>query len=301
MRELSVRIIFISLWAVAAVLLLVMLTQEGDGRGGAKIYNISVLMRTPGDRFMKGLDQAALEFNADLRVLSSYAKNDGATQLEYLQREIASTDAVIINPESVSQIEEHLAGLRQAPPIITAIQPLGPSSRSRHVGADDAELGRVLGEWLASSEKGECLILTPADSKPFHAKRADALAEALEMAGVGFTVKYASPDTVKDYVANCMLFAALDESLIVPLCESAPEGAELYGIGYDPAARQHLESGRLKGLAVYSEYDAGYLSLKAAVLAAENKELEDYELAVRKATAESMYTEPVINILFPVG
>jgi ribose transport system substrate-binding protein len=302
-RELSVRIVFISLWVVAAALLLALFTQSSNGKSRGKIYNISVIMRDPCDRFMKGMDQAALEFNADLHILSGYAKNDGAAQLEYLMREISSTDAVVLYPEDVSQMEEYLAGLRQRPPIVTAIQPLNSSKLSIHVGADDSALGKALGEWILSSGQSECLILCPAEMSPIHVKRKNALVDLLEEARISYDVRYSKPDaqSVRQVLSITPVVASIDESLLVPLCLAASLDATLFGIGYEAGARQYLESGRLKGLAVYSEYDAGYLSLRAAVLAAEKNSPGDSTIDVYKASSENMYAAPVVNLLFPVG
>ncbi|MDR1639024.1 MAG: substrate-binding domain-containing protein [Clostridiales bacterium] len=299
MKEFSVRAVFVSLWAVAAIILVAMMAQNASGRSG-KIYNISVLMRSPSDRFTKGMDQAALEFNADLHILSGYA--DAQSQLEYLDREIAATDAVVMFPEDPALAQDYLDQLRQRPPLITAMQPLG-GRQSAHVGPDDEALGRTLGEWIAQDENEVCLILEPEEVMPYHAKRKDALADALTSAGLACVIGQAAPnpESVKAASKSFTLIAVIDESLLVPLCEVATVNSALYGIGYDSYARQYLESGRLSGLAVYSEYDAGYLSLRAAVLAAEGKNTESVMLSALRANASNMYQEPIVNILFPIG
>ncbi|MDR1537355.1 MAG: substrate-binding domain-containing protein [Clostridiales bacterium] len=303
MKEINVRVVFISLWVVAAALLLVMFSQSAGEGGSPKVHSISVLMRAPGERFMKGMEQAALDFNADLHILSGYAKNDGATQLEYLQREINFTDAVVLNPENIVEMDSYLSGLRQSPPVVTVIQPI--AAVKRHVGADDEALGKALGAWAAAEGEKSCLILCPVDWKPIHMKRRDALEATLKESGVESSIRYCenTQGSVSAAISSDRkrLILAIDDALLVNMCEQSDEDCILYGIGYSSGARQYLESGRLRGLAVYSEYDAGYLSLRAAVNAAEKKPFQEEALGIYKADAGNMYSEPIINILFPIG
>ena len=122
MKERIVRTLFFTLISISAVLLLVMLWLNIFHFNTAGVYSVSVLVRTPGDRFTKGMEQAALDYNADLYIISSFNANDGAQQIEYLKRELENyADAVILNPEDPGSMEKYLEGNRPRAPVVTVI------------------------------------------------------------------------------------------------------------------------------------------------------------------------------------
>lgn len=300
------RILFVSLVALAAAVLLLMFYQNVRAEDDTRTYNISVLVRAPSDRFMKGIEQAALDYNVDLHVFSSYAKNDTAQQIEYLQRELDSdVDAVVVSAEDPAALSEYLDALRSRPAVVTVRQKLQSSKAALHVGADDYLMGAHLGQYMARQAARECLILCPYEPDAFLLERLDGLTQTLTHYSIPFSIMYCEPARINvdsSFTAKqgCVI-AILDESLLIPVCEEVLQSGVLYGVGYVSGARIYLESGHLNGLVVYSEYDAGYLSLQAAVKAVEGPAEGGTQLTLYTATAENMYSEPLVNVLFPIG
>ena len=307
MKERIVRTVFFTLITISCILLLIMILLNIFPFNAARVYSVSVLIRSPSDRFTKGMEQAALDYNADLRIPSSVDANDGVLQIDYLQRELDNyADAVVINPEDPEGMEAYLRDERPRAPVVSVIQPLAGDSAVCHVGADDAELGRTLGEWIVGESSGPCVILLPKTGfKPLHKTRLDALKEALDRAGAVYAVRYAdaSAGSISAGLGNepYRSLAVVDENLLSYVCGVVSQAADIYGAGYTGLARPYLESGRIKALAVYSDYDAGYLSVRAAVEAAEKKAAGGAVLTVYKVTAGNMYQEPIVNVLFPIG
>lgn len=306
MREHIERIFFIALLILAAAVLLLMFYQSARAEDDMRTYNISVLVRAPSDRFMKGIEQAALDYNVDLHIFSSYAKNDSAQQLEYLQRELDNNaDAVVLSAEDPETLSDYLDSLRSRPAVVTLGQRLQSGKTAPYVGVDDRLMGERLGLCVAEKTVENCLILCPFEFNPYHLERRDGLCQVLSEYSVPYTILYCDPTPASVDAAlagkHNSIIAILDESLLIPVCEQAKTNDVLFGIGYVSGAKQYLESGRLNGLVVYSEYDAGYLSLKAAVTTIENPAGGDTELTLYTATAGNMYKEPLVNILFPIG
>ena len=206
MRERIVRTVFFTLIAISGILLMLMILLNIFPLNAARVYSVSVLIRSPSDRFTKGMEQAALDYNADLRIPSSFDANDGVQQIDYLKRELDNyADAVVINPEDPESMEAYLKDERPRAPVVSVIQPLTGGSAVCHVGADDAELGRMLGERIAENTGGPCVVLVPKTGfKPFHKTRLDALKETLNSAGVVYAVRYAdlSAGSVSDGLGN---------------------------------------------------------------------------------------------------
>jgi len=304
MKERIEWVLFFILVAISCVLLLTMIWLNIFYRSAARVYSVSVIIQAPGDRFTKGMDQAALDCNADL--LTSFEFNNSVQQIESLQRELINSDAVIINAENPDYLEAYLETERPNIPIVTVIQPMEGSVAVCHVGADDTELGAMLGEWITEGANGQCVILAPKTGfKPIHRTRYEAMKQVLDSTGVSYAIRYAdlSVDSVAAELSGerYETIAVIDEKLLIYACELAGAEAGIYGVGYTGGIRPYLESGRIKGLAVYSEYDAGYLSVRAAVEAAGKKAAVGAALTAHKVTAGNMYQEPVVNVLFPIG
>ena len=310
------RHLFAAIFCVAAIALSVLIYRNARAADDARIYNISVIVRAPGDRFMKGIEQAAIDFNVDLHFFSGYQKGDSAQQIEYLRRELDSdVDAVVIYAENAPALADFLGSQRNLPPIVTSGVRLGTEKTSAHVGADWRAIGRKLGKLICEdngySDDAELVILCPEDIDAALSERLSGLTDMLMQEGMPYLVRYCGessggaaglfpPGGINSYGGHAAA-AALDESLLVQMCECAPQDCRLYGIGFTNASRAYLENGRLSALVVYSEYSSGYMYLRAAVMAADKRPPKvDPELALYSASAESMYEEPLVNVLFPI-
>lgn len=304
MKLRSDRLIPLLLLLVAAVLLLATFYQNIRAVEPPQVYRVSVLVQTSGDRFAKGLEQAALDLNVDLRLSASYTSYDRTEQLEYLRRELENqVDAVVIYAEDTAAVTSYLNS-RQPPVIVTYGRPLETlTSIHPHIGADDIELGRRLGEQIINSDAGFCLILLPLNTDRFHSQRLEGLRTVLEEHQLPFKVQFQeTPARYQSYTeSGRTAVAVLDEDLLVPMCETAPHGTLLFGIGFVDEVRTQLASGSITGLVVYSEFIAGYLSLEAAVETIKTGTVIDKQLEIYDVTAANMYQEPLVHVLFPIG
>ena len=97
--------------------------------------------------------------------------------------------------------------------------------------------------------------------------------------------------------------AALDEPALESLVGMRKNGQHLlYGIGYTNALLSYLESGSIRRLIVEDDFAMGYLSLKSAVDAIENRNTEYGQiLSCYVADAAHLYDEPLRHILFPIS
>ncbi len=304
MKLRSDRLIPLYLLLAAAVLLFAALYQNTRSAEPPQVYNVSVLVQASGDRFAKGLEQAALDLNVDLRSVTSYTTYKRTEQLEYLRRELENqADAVVIYAEDSAAVTSFLNS-QQSPVIVTYGRPLETlTSIHPHIGADDMELGRRLGEQIIHNEASFCLILLPLITDRTHSRRLEGLKAVLEENQLPFSVQIQeTPARYQSYTeSGQMAVAALDEALLVPMCEAAPQDALLFGIGFVDEARTSLANGRITGLVVFSEFEAGYLSLKAAVEMVKTGTAIDQQLEIYDVTVADMYQEPLVHVLFPIG
>ncbi len=304
MKLRSDRLVALLLLIAAAALLLAALYQNTRAAEPPQVYNVSVLVYASGDRFMKGLEQAAVDLNVDLRIATGYTAHDGTRQLEYLRRELENqADAVVIYAEDSAAVTSYLNS-RQLPVLVTYGLPLETLTTIHpHVGADDLALGRRLGEQIAANDSAFCQILLPLYSNASHSRRLEGIKAVLSEHQIPFSVRF--HETPLEYLSSAetgrTAIAALDPELLVPMCETAPLGAMLFGIGFVDEAKAPLANGRLTGLVVYSEFEAGHLCLAAAIETVKTGTAIDRQLEIYDVTAAEMYQEPLVHVLFPIG
>lgn len=287
------------------ILFLLMAYQSSAAESQEHTYNISVLVHAPSDRFRQGLNQAALDYNVDVHLLSTFDQDGNAQQEAYLKRELQNdADAIVLYARDVDTMQAFLKDMKMHARVITVGQRLSNASIETHVGVNDTALGEKLGRLIAErSADIPCAIVLSESVAPNVAERAQGLQEVLSAYGVASETLYCGADGIAKALEGRPheTVAVLDEEMLLPLCEQARAEDVLYGAGYVSAVRSYLESGRIAGLVVYSEFDAGYLSLKAAALAAAGKPSPEVELGLYVVDAQTMYDTPFEQILFPIG
>lgn len=294
--------------ATLSIMLLLTIYRNFAAESEQEVYNVSVLVRDASERFLKGVEQAALDYNVDVHLVSGYEAGSGEQQFDYLQRELENDiDAVVLATEDPAYMQERLVELLPRTPIVTVEERLTGARVALHVGVDDTVLGNELGKLIAQAEPGEpCAILCPYDMMPHVTNRLNGIRDAFSELGIDSSLVFCGSnpgDLVRALSGkNVSVLAVLDESMLISACEEAGGMVKLYGIGYVNGVRTYLESERIQSLLVYSEYDAGYMSVSEAVLNANKKsDGKDVPLTVYAADAQSMYVSPLEEILFPIG
>ena len=181
---------------------------------------------------------------------------------------------------------------------------LGADRAARDRNADLRYLSRYEGEPGPAQaqalrglwEEGDCdgVILLPVDA----ASLGEALSEAPPELAVA--VAGAAPEGGQ---ADCVISAdpgEMGRRLAEALCQAAGAGSgPVYGIGSSDLLLHYLEEGTAAALVVQSDYEAGYLSVQGVLDALEGSSPQDRDLACYTVTAETMFTDPLDQILFP--
>lgn len=301
--KLGRRILIVLLVAILA-LLFAMAYQNSAMSAESRTYNISVLVKNPNERFRKGLDKAALDYNVDVHLIT-IGEQDGAAQQEtYLKRELENnTDAIVLQAADVDAIQAFLSETSLRVPMVTYERELQHGNIVAHMGIDDHAFGERLGELVAERGEGRtCMIIAPKAISEEHVARMNGAYAVLQEKGIPCFVLYCEEGDIARLLAGReeLALAAIDESLLLPLCEQARSTDILFGAGYTSAVRTQLESGRIRALVIYSEFDMGYLSLRAAALAANGETIPKLSYTFHVADAGNMYETPVEQILFPI-
>ncbi len=119
-----------------------------------EIYQIAVIIEDSRDdnygSFRKGMDQAALELNADVRFFTLYEKLDADQQMELIGREQQDgADALIVVPADEDRVVDALAGHQVTVPMVLLGSGLTGEGVTGTVVVDYGKMGELLGQKMA--------------------------------------------------------------------------------------------------------------------------------------------------------
>lgn len=278
----------------------------GSPDEGSRSYNVSIIYRSPSDSFKLGAEQAAEDLNVDIHLISGYEADLSMQQEEYIQREVNNGAQAIILAADDEAIYEKTSGVLKHISVIAVGEPSGSSAETCYVGADNYDIGVRLGKLISGEDKKmRCVVLCPMKNKECITKRLEGIKSILDRDGRKYDIVYCDSEGKEIGVeingTDTCILVALDKSLLDIMCKYARDGDVLFGQGYTGSIRMRLETGRLKGVIVYSEFNEGYLSVQAAVNAIENNNHTDgYILELYKVNHDNMYEQPGEKMLFPI-
>ena len=253
------------------VLFLLLAMEPTDVQTRQEPVEISVILReTEGGTWSvtrQGMEQAALDLNVELRMLTLSQENDAQEQRELLERETDNgADGLLLIPADRDVLAQTVEDVTNAIPVVTMETDMSEDGAAACVSVDNTALGRMLGEIAINGapEGSSVLLLSGVPDATGISDRMDAAAEVLEAAG--------------RRVYRCTL--RKEENL-----ESVLAG-EL--AAWSPAAARN-------------EFAAGYLAVEALVDAiSKNGSQEVPPLSFSVVRKENMYEPEHQKLLFPV-
>ncbi len=299
---------------VAGVVLIVLLTliavlilQSVSPDTAESIHSVSVLINDLNEYTRLGMDKAALDYNLDVHYISDFGR-DPVQQMTLIQREITNgVNAIVLEPADAAYIASKLEEAHVSVPIVTVGDPLVSTLATTHVSPDNAALGRMLAQRILKDEPAlsYTVLMQPESAPHIQDRRAGllaAFAEAGKTAECRFVENEAGSIAMQLARLPKTVVIALDEALLPALCEGGRSYDLLYAAGYAGEIRTYLESGYIRALAVYSTFDEGYLSLRAAEASIlRSPAQEDMALNAFLVDAAGMYELPQELILFPIS
>ena len=124
-----------------------------------KLLEISVLFRqsdaSTWSVARQGMEQAALDLNAELRFLTPAGEDLVAEQRELLEREAASgTNAILLIPSDREALADTVEVITSAgTPVVTLETDMSDAGASVCIGADNVALGEVLGNAASTGRR----------------------------------------------------------------------------------------------------------------------------------------------------
>ncbi len=260
-----------------------------------EVYTVSVIISDTSDEmygsFKKGVEQAAAEYNVDIRFITLYEKGDSAQQMEFLRREIDDgTGAVILEPANPRECMALLDAFPPASPVIVTGSLLHSERAAACVGVDASLAGRRLGEAVCRDSIPGLPVLVLAEDMDYG--NVQELYDGLMSAMDGQNHETRLYETLNgEHMEEAVgalaeqgeraAVVALDPSSTreaARLLEEDPDYRKavpwLYGTGATPVLLNYLDQGTIRGLLTSNAFDNGYLCVEQAVGAIRRQTVE---------------------------
>lgn len=256
-----------------------------------------------------GMDQAAGELGAELRLLTLASANDSKDQVDILRREVEqAADVLVIAPADCEELAKVLAEQGTDCPILSIESPLEGAALT--VAPDNEALGRELAQAVLDDAPGRVILLL--DASPNSAgvsARVESARKTLENAGA--EVRYETVDLSgtggrldtllqQEDLAAVMAFEPALTEQAAALKESSGLRVPLYGVGVTSNGAAWLERGIISAVAAWSDFAGGYLAVEGAVSLAQGDKHPLEQLPFFIVRGEEIYDPEYQKLLFPV-
>lgn len=278
--------VMIALYLIFLVILFLMCSTDLIIREPEKeVYEVAVIIEDTVDdnynNFRKGMDQAAIELNADVRFITLYEKLNAEGQMELIERERQDgVDALIVAPVDEEQVADSLKENQTTIPTVILGTGSAQETSEGRITIDYREMGEMLAEKIKERIPEEVPVLFVEDaSGRSDAGRNFAEAAVSVFEKSGYNCKFVESEREEEYreilealaEPNTIIVAGGPEAL-AGMAGALEENAELskrvaglYGRGNTLAILDDLDSGLITGLCVTDEFSRGYFSVCMAV------------------------------------
>lgn len=277
------------------------------------LLEMSVILRD-GDgtvsAMRKGMEQAAMDLNVELRFLTPSEDNGAAEQAQLLEREAEDAEAIVLIPADRETLGEAVSAAAEKTTLVTVETDMSAWGAAASVSMDHRALGEALGAAaLNGVPAGETVLLL--DSLPGDngvRESLDAARAVLEEAGRQVRIGAWGADSASlDDAAGAerpSAVIAFEASALADMAELARGEKRfplLYGCGSTPAIAAALEKGRVTAIAAVNAYSSGYLAVEATAALARHERWTDVPfVAFSVVRKETMYDSDNQKLLFPV-
>ena len=280
--------VMIVLYIVCLVVLFLMCSTDLIIREPERqIYQIAVIIEDVRSdnysNFRKGMDLAAAELNADVRLITLYEKLDVKEQMDLMDREQQDgTDALIVVPVE----EEQVSARQMTIPVILMRAGVAEAAGAGNVIVDHEKMGELLAREILEEQPADVpvyVLTDPAgqsDMDRLFLKGSDAVFQeagrSVQRILRGEEERFYTMLEQPGAEAQKVVILAENQDILTEAA-GVVAGSEavadavggLYGRGTTMAILNYLDRGVITGICVTDEFSVGYYSVREAVRALE--------------------------------
>ncbi len=258
-----------------------------------EVYRLSVIIEDSRDEnyinFRKGMDQAAMDLNADVSFITLYEKNNQEQQVELMLRERQDgVQALIISPVDEESMINALDENQMHLPVVFLNTDTTGGQASAAVSPDYIDMGRQLAGEIGRRYTTDVPVYLFGECGRSRIARMfeQGIQTDLEMMGYEVSLFEKQQDGDFGREIEKLVYPGCQNSIIVALDQAAlvetaavladnevyasyVEG--LYGRGTSMQILNYLERGQITGICVSDDYAAGYRCVSSAVDLIQNR------------------------------
>ena len=287
----------------------------GASRQQTALLEMSVILRegdsTAASTLRKGIEQAAVDLNVELRFLAPSTANSTDEQAQLLAREVESAaSAILLFPADRQALADAAGDAAAKAAVVTLETDMTEQGAKACVSVDNAALGKALARAAINgvSPGGTVLLLDSVPGDNGIRERLDSASAALRAAGRQVRLCPWTPEGDELAVAlqtgdigAVVAFEATALEAAAELARTNPRFPLLYGAGSSAAIAAGVERGRITAIAAENAFTAGYLAVEAAAAAARREPVSAMPaLDFAIIRQENMYNADNQKLLFPV-
>lgn len=312
--------LFCILFSLITILLLINTTAYNDDN---RVLKISIITRgKTSESWMiikQGIDQAALEMNAEISFITLAEENSITEQKELLEREYRNgADAIIISPADFEEMKEPIEDLLNKVPIVLMDSTISSKRRIANVACDNYELGSKLADEMIKmgNTRANVAILSDNFRCSSLSRRYQGFTDSVKESKNTFSIYEISKDEQVAYEDIKRLIQSNKYDVLVALDSKGLEMAgqvkkdmllnaeidkyiEIYGIGSTSKVISFIEDEVIKAIAMQNDFNLGYLSVKAAVDEINGKKYNENSIDTTVINRWNMYSKENQRLLFP--
>lgn len=289
-----------------------------------KTYNISIIARGKNSESLmimkKGIDQAALEMNSNISIITLSEENKVLEQTKLIEQEITNkADAIIIDPVDYEKMIEPIENAMKKVPVILIGSTVNSQRILSSISCDNYKLGASLGkEMIEMGNKKENIIIVKNNLNCSSIKdRYDGFMSVMKETDNTFTewefleeeqqnyyfqakklLEDNGIDTIVIFDTGILEMVAQEKKDLRSI-NKEKKFAEIYGTGSTSKIISFIEDNVISATAIQNEYNIGYLGVKTAVDIINGKSIKNNNIFSTIITKENMYSEENQKLLFP--
>lgn len=312
-------LVFILLGCLLSLLFISTYLYINDSNNKEKTTKISVIVYgSNSDRWAtlkQGIDQGALDFGAEINLVTMTDENSTAEQEMLVKREIANgAKGIIIAAVDSKEMTKVISDASIIVPIVMVETNVDDNAGLVFISADNYSMGLNIGRsvLLNSDENKTVAIYKKNLQRGSVNERYKGLMDSLQY--TEYTInpwEMGEEDTDSALFLQKMLkeesidiiVAMDDRSLeeVVDAVETTESTVEIYGIGSTNKIVHYLDYGVINSIVFQNEFNMGYLSIQEVVNdICENKSVLDIDIEFRTVNKETMYLPKNQRLVFPI-
>lgn len=285
-----------------------------------EIYNISVIIRgknTESWAIMKqGIDQAALEMNAEIRFITVPEENSVDEQTELINREINNgTDAILISPVDYEKMVEPIEMAMSKVPVVLIESTINSKKNLAYISCNNYEMGVSLAEEVIQNgnTRSEISIIASNLECSSINERYNGFKDTINKTNNTYNLLELYVDEKVAYNKIISLLEKNTSDVIIAFDAETLEiigetkknlnrtnsDIEVYGIGSTSKIISLLEEKIINSIGVQNEFNIGYLGVKNAVDMLRGKKIGNSVIESTIVTMRNMYSNENQRLLFP--